>query len=278
MRVRIGDARRVPRAAGVVAAICLTLLAALAVSLLAAPAARAQSGALPKLGIKTSRDAIVWDRRGTRITGMLRTPPGVSSAGRLVKLYERPYPYRRSKVVARTRTNDRGRYSFGAIEPDYNSRYRAAVSEPGVEARSDSPLVVVYAQGDFVVRATRGGTAEVELELRYSPKLPTDLDGLKTLFYFNKVGARKARVKDTSRTKVRRRGILRAQGSFGLPPGRYRFEVRYCIRTSQKRDIGLGPPVEDRRCPRSFRVRRTQAMSTGATAVPPGDVAVTRRR
>jgi hypothetical protein len=256
-------------------AVCLALLAALIV----APSASAQSGELPRLGIKTSRDAVVWDKRGTRIGGTLRTPAGVRSAGRLVKLYERPYPYRRSKIIARTRTNDKGRYSFGSIKPDYNSRYRAAVNEPGVVARSDSPLVAVYVQADFDVRATRRGTAESRLEYRYSPKLPTRLDDRRILWYFNKVGASKAKVRDRTRTNVKKKGVMRASSSFRLPPGRYRFEVRSCIKITKK-DIGIGPPVARRGCPETIRLRsgRAQARADAVAGSGFSDVATARRR
>ena len=242
-------------------------LSALAVIAMAvgAEAARAAS-----VSIRPSEEAVTYGNQ-IRISGRLVTDTGVSPAGRQVTLYERRYPYESSHALARVRTGPQGGYVFRGVEPDYNSRYRVAVNEPDVQVRSKSKLIVVFARGRLSGHTTRDGHAVARFRLRYSPRLPTRLAGRKVLWYFHRIGTRRFTVRDRSRTRQPRRGVLKSKGRWDLPPGRYRYEYAYCIDSPDRRDIGIGPPGVRRDCPRAVPARRARTLRSGAAAAGPLD-------
>lgn len=234
---------------------------ALAVALMAADSAAAAT-----INIARSKDFITYNRDSVKISGRLQTDAGGPAVGnREVKLYEKPYPYKRSKVIARTQTDAEGKYRFGGVQPDFNTRYRAAVGDPGVEARSKLKLVYVFARGGLSTRATRDGHAKSRFRLVFAPKLPTRLGGRKVVWYFHRLGTSRFTARDRSRSKEPRRGLLKGRSRFKLPDGRYRFQVTYCLDGPDKRDIGLGPPGVSRDCPRSFPANG-RTLSSGSSA------------
>ena len=247
----------------------LSMVCALALVIGLSAAASASAATLTE---RPSKKSITYNRETLKITGTLQTDPGVSPANRQVKLLERAYPYKRVKVVARTATDATGRYAFGQVQPDVNSRYRAVVSDPAVSARSANKLVVVFARGNLNVRTTRDGHAKSHFLLVYSPKLRTRLAGRRILWYFHRLGNPRFTVRDRTRTRQPRPGRLKGRSRFALPNGDYRYEVTYCIDTPDKRDIGIGPPGVSRDCPRKFRARSRglARASAGVAAVSGG--------
>lgn len=226
----------------------------------------ADSAAAATISIGRSKDAITYGSESLRIFGELQPGAGASAAGRSVTLYEKPYPYKRSKVSARTLTGSEGRYGF-RVQPEINSRYRVAVNDPEVATRSRSKLVVVFARGRLTGRATRDGHAEARFRLVYSPKLPTRLGGKRVSWYFHRLGTSRFTERDRSRAREPRRGALTGRGRWRLKPGRYRYEYAYCIDEPDRRDIGIGPPGVPRDCPRAFRASsRTLRSATGGSA------------
>lgn len=85
-----------------------------------APAAAA-SPRRPKISVSASRNRVP---AGTRVT----LSGGVKGAVRPVKvnLYSLPWPYRKARLVATTRTGSRGSFSFGR-NPGLDTRYRVTV-------------------------------------------------------------------------------------------------------------------------------------------------------
>lgn len=245
-----------------------TLVTALAL-LACAPSA---SAADPSLSIAPAAAGVVFGDP-VSIGGALTVPAGVSAAGHEVKLYERRYPYKRSKIIATTRTATDGSYEFARVLPRYNSRYRAAVGDDAVAARSASKLVVVSPRTLLRVKATKSSKAVSTLRLEYSSELSLSLDRRKVTWYFHRFGTPRFVSSDRTRAKERKRRakkILRSRSSFPVPRGDYQFEVTYCIDVPAKRDIGLGAPSSQRGCPKSFRAsgRVATERRVGTAAAP----------
>ena len=213
-------------------------------------------------------DSIGFGRGSVAIQGNLTADAGVSPAGRVLKLYERPFPYKRSKQIARTTTDANGAYGFEGVKPDMNSTYKVAINDPDLAARSESTLVVVFARGDLKVRATRNRDIVSRFRLRYSPKLSTNLAGRKVLWYFNEVGRPRFKVADRTRSKQPRRGLLKGKSRFMAPPGDYRFRVTYCLDVPDEKDIGIGTPGAPRNCPNSFPAAASRALLAVAATAP----------
>ena len=214
-------------------------------------------------------DSVSYKGGPVAIRGALTADPGVSAAGRVLKLYERPFPYKRSKQVARTTTDANGSYVFSDLNPELNTTYKVAISDPDLAARSKAELVVVFARGKLRVRATKSRDIISKFKLRYSPKLSTKLSGRKVLWYFNKVGKPRFTVADRTRSKQARKGVLKGKSRFTAPRGNYRFRVTYCLDVPDKKDIGIGPPGAPRNCPGSFPAetsRALRAVASGALA------------
>ena len=230
----------------------------------------AQGASAASVSIKAKPEAITYSQGSVKIKGFLIVDPGASAAGRTLKLYERPYPYRSANVIATTVTDAEGHYVFDVV-PDINSTYKVAINEPDVVARSKSQQVVVFAKGKLKVKTTRDRHIASHFKLKYSPNLPTNLAHRKVLWYFNEVGKPRFAIKDTSRTKARRKGLLIGKSRFEAPSGNYRFRVTYCIEVPHQKDIGVGPPGAPRTCPRSFPAQMSRALSTaGASATAVG--------
>jgi len=248
---------------------------ATAVGLLALGAVAAAPAGAAKVTAKADPEAITFKRGSVAIKGTLTADPGVSAAGRTLKLYERPYPYKRSEQIAVTTTGADGSYSFDGVKPAMNSNYKVAINDPDLAARSKSELVVVFAQGEIKVRATRSRKVVSSFSLAYSPKLKTDLAGREVLWYFNKIGKPRFTVADRTRSKQPRKGLLTGKSSFPAPPGEYRFRVTYCLDVPNDRDIGIGPPGAPRNCPNSFPAaasRTLRDVGAGTAAVAAGSV------
>ena len=243
---------RVPRSR----AATFVALAALAVAGIGAQGASAAS-----VNIKAKPDAITYSQGSVKIKGFLVVDPGASAAGRTLKLYERPYPYRSASLIATTVTDAEGHYVFD-VEPDVNSTYKVAINEPDVVARSKSQQVVVFAQGKLKVKTTRDRHIASRFKLKYSPSLTTNLAHRKVLWYFNEVGKPRFSIKDKTRTKAPRKGLLVGKSRFKAPSGDYRFRVTYCIDVPNQKDIGVGPPGASRSCPHSFPAATSRALST----------------
>ena len=186
----------------------------------------------------------------------------------MLKLYERPFPYKRSKLIATTTTNADGTYSFESVKPDVNSTYKVAINDPDLAARSKSELVVVFAHGALKVKATKGRDIVSRFRLRYSPKLSTKLAGREVLWYFNEVGRPRFKVADRTRSKQPRKGLLKGKSRFQAPPGDYRFRVTYCLDVPDDKDIGIGTPGAPRNCPNSFPAEASRALLAVAAAAP----------
>lgn len=222
----------------------------------------AQGAAAAAVSIKAKPEAITYDQGTIKIKGVLTGDAGISVAGRTLKLYERPYPYKAANLIATTVAGADGRYLFADVKPDLNSTYRVAINDPDLIARSKSQQVVVFAQGKLNVRTTRDRHIASRFKLKFSPKLRTKLANRKVLWYFNEIGKSRFVIKDKTRTKARRAGLLAGKSRFQAPPGNYRFRVTYCIDVPNQKDIGVGPPGAPRKCPRSFPAQASRALST----------------
>lgn len=241
--------------------------AALALAATTAPAHAAS------LTANAKPDAITYQQGSVTIKGNLTADGSVSPANRELNLYKRGYPYDKGRLVTTTRTDANGHYSFTGLRPDRNSTYKVAINDPDLAARSDSQLVVVYAQGHLKVRTKKNRHIVSSFELVYSPRLTTKLAGRKVLWYFAKDGATRFRVKDRSRSFLVQKGDLKGKSNFEAPPGDYRFRITYCLDVPDKRDIGVGPPGAPRDCPRSFKAQAARTLrSVGAVAGSPGAV------
>ena len=237
--------------------------------------AAASAGAAQGASITAQADpqSITYKQGEITIEGDVTADPGVVAAGRQVKLYKRGYPYTKGRLVETTVTDADGHYSFTGLRPDRNSSYRAVVSATNLEARSDSLLVVVFAQGDLTVRTKKNRHIVSKFELIYSPRLKTKLADRKVLWYFNKVGEPRFTIKDRSRSFLVDKGELRGKSNFEAPPGEYRFRITYCLDVPDKRDIGVGPAGAPRDCPRSFQARAARTLRSVGAAVGPGSAA-----
>jgi hypothetical protein len=239
---------------------------------IAAGGAGAAQGA--ELTAKADPQAITYKQGSVTIEGNLTADPGVSAAGREVKLYKRGYPYKKARLVTTTLTDANGHYSFTGLRPDRNSTYKAAVGDPDLTARSNPKLIVVYAQGDLEVRAKQNRHIVSKFELVYSPRLRTNLADRKVRWYFHKLGDPRFEIADRSRSYLDGPGDLKGKSDFKAPPGGYRFEVTYCLDVPDKRDIGVGPPGAQRDCPRSFAARTAARTLRSVGAAAPGAVAL----
>jgi hypothetical protein len=224
----------------------------------------AQGASAASLSIKAKPEAITFGQGPIQIKGFLEGDAGVSAAGRTLKLYERPFPYKKATLIGTTVTEGNGFYVFNGVEPDLNSTYKVAINDPDLVARSKSQQVVVFADGKLKVRATRDRHIASHFELRFSPNLPTDLAGLKVFWYFNKTGDANYTIKDTTRTKAPQAGTLTGRSRFEAPAGNYNFRVTYCIDVPNDNDIGVGPPGASRTCPRSFPAEPASAAAARA--------------
>ena len=253
---------RIPRARAATA----TAFAAFAIAGIGA-----QGAAAATVSIKAKPDAITYNQGTVKIKGVLTADAGVSAAGRTLNLYERSYPYKSATLIARTVTGADGRYLFADVKPDLNSTYKVAINDPDLLARSKSRQVVVFAQGKLKVRTTRDRHIASRFKLKFSPKLGSKLANRKVLWYFNQIGKPRFVIKDKTRTKSPRKGLLVGKSRFKAPSGNYRFRVTYCIDVPNQKDIGVGPPGAPRKCPRSFPAEASRALSTaGATATAVG--------
>ncbi len=231
----------------------------------------AQGASAAAVSIKAKPEAITYGQGTIKIKGFLTADEGVSAGGRTLKLYERPYPYKSSKLIATTTTGPDGRYLFADVTPDLNSTYKVAINDPDLAARSRSRQVVVFAEGKLNVRTTRDRHIASRFKLKFSPKLRTNLANRRVLWYFNKIGNARFVIKDKTRAKTPRKGMLTGKSRFQAPPGNYRFQVTYCIDAPNQRDIGVGPPGASRKCPRSFPATASRALSrAGASATSAG--------
>ena len=235
-------------------------LAACAVAAIGAQGASAAS-----VSIKAKPDAIEYSNGMVQINGFLVADPGVSAAGRTLKLYERPYPYKSSQQIATTVTDAQGHYVFDGVEPDLNSTYKVAINDPDLIARSKSQQVVVFAHGELRVRATRDRRIKSKFSLEFSPKLKTDFDHRQVFWYFNRSGNPLYVIKDETRTKTPRKGLVTGHTSFPAPAGNYTFRVTYCIDVPDQKDIGVGPPGAPRKCPRSFPAEMSRALAAAGS-------------
>lgn len=248
-----GTTKRVLRSRAAIAA----SFAALAVAGIGAQGASAAT-----VSIKANPEAITYEQGTVKIKGLLTGDTGISPAGRTLKLYERPFPYKSAKLIATTVTGTDGSYVFADVEPDLNSTYKVAINDPDLIARSKSQQVVVFAQGKLNVRTTRDRHIASRFQLKFSPKLSIKLARLPVLWYFNKIGKPLFTVKDKTRAKAPRKGLLRSKSRFEAPSGNYRYRVTYCIDVPDQKDIGVGPPGAARKCPRSFPAQASRALST----------------
>jgi Tfp pilus assembly protein FimT len=242
------------------------LIACAAALSFAAATASAQAA---ELTIHSNPQAITYQQGSVKIGGNLTADGSVSVANRELNLYKRGYPYDKGRLVTTTRTDANGHYNFSDLEPDRNSTYKVAINDPDLSARSDSLLVVVFAQGKLNVRTKKNRHIVSKFELVYSPRLTTDLSGRKVFWYFNKVGNSRFTIKDRSRSFLAGKGDLKGKSNFEAPPGEYRFRITYCLDVPNKKDIGVGAPGTPRDCPKSFKARAARTLrSVGAVASP----------
>lgn len=246
-----------------------TRMLAVAAGLITFGALGAGSALAADLTAKAEPESISFGRGSVTIEGSLTADAGVSPAGRVLKLYERPFPYKRAKQIAQATTNADGDYSFDGVKPEVNSTYKVAINDPDLAARSKSALVVVFARGDLEVRATKKRDIVSSFRLQYSPKLTTKLAGREVLWYFNKVGDPRFKVADRTRSKQPRKGLLKGKSRFAAPTGDYRFRVTYCLDVPDEKDIGIGTPGAPRNCPNSFPAEASRALLAVATAAHP---------
>ena len=247
----------------------ISVLGSMAALAVLAPAGA--GAATPALSIAPSPEAVLFGTPAS-VGGVLTPPQGVAAGGHTVKLYAKPFPYKRSKLIATATTAADGSYGFG-VSPSYNTRYRAAVSDDALAVRSASKLLAVAPQATLKIKVSKSSDAISRVRLRYSSRLPLSLDGRKVTWYFHRAGTSRFVSRDHTRAREKRKGattVLRARSKFGVPRGRYSFEVTYCIDVPKQRDIGLGPPVKGRGCPKSFRAGnpRQAAARLGAAAAP----------
>lgn len=242
-------------------------VAALA-GLIAFVALGASSASAAEVTAKADPESVTFGRGSVAIEGALTADAGVSPAGRVLKLYERPFPYKRSKQIAEATTNADGSYAFEGVKPDVNSTYKVAINDPDLAARSKAALVVVFARGDLKVKATRDREIVSRFRLVYSPKLNTKLAGREVRWYFNEVGKPRFTIADKTRSKQTRKGLLKSKSRFPAPPGDYRFRVTYCLDVPNEKDIGIGTPGAPRNCPNSFPAAASRALLAVAAAAP----------
>ena len=206
-----------------------------------------------------------YPAKNAAVIGKLTPDPGASAAGQEIRLFEKRYPYRRTSSSLTTTTDQRGRYRF-RVHPEFNTRYRAVVVGAATPVRSKSKLLVVFARGSFTFKATNDGRAAAFFRFLFSPKVPVKLGGRKVLWYFHRIGTKRFTVRDRTRSKERRRGLVVGRTRFALPRGEYRFEVAYCLVGPDRRDVGVGSPTKRRGCPRSFPARRARVSRAGSGA------------
>jgi hypothetical protein len=251
-----GFARRA--AAGVMASACLIALVG---------AAPAHAGALTSAEItaEVSKKKIYFNR-STKIRGTLTTS---SPAGRTVTLYERLYPYTAETVVGTTTTDAEGDYAFTGIEPGFNARYRAAVTQP-TDATSEELAVWVYPRFDVNVRVTGFRRGKTKLDMFFAPDYPVDLDNRPSSVYFRKGGRPFFHRIERSRTNLAAPGHLVDEAGFRIPGGHYgRFWIAWCTEvTDVGEDTGMYKPPSDQKCPRRFRFRLTHGLKAASPRPP----------
>lgn len=232
----------------------------------AAAGIAAEQAAAASATITASPDAITYGQGTVEIRGFLTADPGISPAGRTLKLYERPYPYKSSQQIATTVTDANGHYVFEDVAPDLNSTYKVAINDPDLAARSKSQMVVVFARGTLSVRATPDRHVASRFRLVFSPDLPTDLADRQVFWYFNEIGKPRYVIKDKTLTEEPHPGLLVGRSRFTPPPGQYKFRVTYCIDVPNQEDIGVGPPGAPRTCPRSFPAETARVLRSAGSA------------
>lgn len=187
-------------------------------------------------------------RSPTTISGQLRDAAGAPLGGRLVLLGAARYPYRQLVPASHAITGPDGSFSFPALRPDVNTRYR--VAEAGGGAVATPVAVTVEPVAIKQLYTLRFGRLMATVLTYHS----TAVDwGRTTAYWFAaKLGARRMRLVATSRTREVRPGVTYATASFTPPEGPFRYRVCF----NPDRQGAMGPPTQHLRCPQNDFVLR----------------------
>ena len=197
----------------------LLAVAFLSAALVAMPSALvspalATTGQSPTITLRAAHPHLHVGKVDT-LTGTVTNAP----AGSQVKLFSRPFPYKKAHLLGTVAPGPSGGFSF-AVKPDRNTRYGVMLTE--TLARAITTIGVVWPLG-LKVSALPLGRAAIRIVVHH----PSDLNwrGARARWYFKTSANSPFREAHSTRTHHLNKTAIELHTVATLPAGRFRWRV-----------------------------------------------------
>lgn len=224
----------------------------------------------PSLTLEASKKRL-QPGKSAKLTGTLSNVFS-GAEGKTVTLLATPYPYGSENTAGTTTVGPDGQFSFGSVEPDLNTRYRATFDGDVLDGDAQSETVQLFVSPtisfDFATDPFRP-VSNAQAMIGYSEAVqPEFLVGKPIFWYFKKTSQKRYKRVETTKLRDVFEGVM-GKATIKLPRSRkgYRYQLAFCV-DEPSQDIGVGPP-RGFKCPRrSFRnFRSADPLMRPVTAV-----------